>query len=961
MGIGIGGASEVAVVVKLLGDAAGFSKEMRKAQTDASTFGRKLHAGMRVATAGAAAGLAVLSTAIGKGVKDYETLISSTSSLQRQSKISAKAASLLVGQWQRYGVTIEKGTKSTVTLARAMDDVNQKGKDSSSYDYFKRLGISMADLKKSSPAEILELVRQKLSAMPPGAERTAIAAKLLGKGFVGMSKWINASTGDISKLNATLKESGQSLTGKELAAGKQELKDQADLQVQIRGLWIQIGKSVMPYLEPMVETITRVVTALNPWVPLLKWVAAGLAGFLVVSKAITLAIPLWTAAQWLLNAALSANPIGIVVLAIAGLVAAFLILWNKCDWFRNFWIAVWEKTKAVFAAVWPVIKTVAGYIVAGLQWLWDKVSAAARAFWEWAGPFITAYVGMWWESVKIAVGWIVVGVKAAWDAITVALKWFWGWAGPFITTSAQVWWDVIKRVMGFIKDVFTTVWPIIVRVVRDNIAAIKLAISTIQTVVEVVRGVWNRVKSATVTVWNAVREVVRGAIAAIKRIIETVSTVVEAVRNVWNRVKSATTTGWDNIKGVVSAAWKAIKDMPGSWLERIKTAVGLVWSGIKTAAVTAWEGITGVVSGAFKGIAGYVNDIIDAINWVITKLNALAKTSIGTIPAFSGGGRQTSGSGIGSGGGGGGSGKASSARGPSIPSDGGLGLMDNGGTGADDGGKGGILGGIGDLFSGAASWVKDLWSKWNIGNLLPGAQGGLFGNATGLIYNMAKDAIVKLLTKHGGGPGQAIIDWAKTQLGKPYVWGATGPDGYDCSGLIYAAYLKNHQSIPRSYMWTAGRQVSNADVRPADVGFFSPNVVQAGVRVKYGHVKMYAGNGQSIESTGGGVQMGAWGGASEIRTYLGLGGITRGLSFAGEGGPAHPEAVIPLTNARRGAAVMREAGLLPGGGGDTYVTFNVDRVYATSPAQAEAAGTRLMNAAIQRLATAKRSTNRGTP
>ena len=45
------------------------------------------------------------------------------------------------------------------------------------------------------------------------------------------------------------------------------------------------------------------------------------------------------------NAALAANPIGIVVTLIAGLVAAFVVLWNKCDWFREFWINLWTNIK----------------------------------------------------------------------------------------------------------------------------------------------------------------------------------------------------------------------------------------------------------------------------------------------------------------------------------------------------------------------------------------------------------------------------------------------------------------------------------------------------------------------------------------------------------------------------------------------------------------------------------------
>jgi hypothetical protein len=280
--------------------------------------------------------------------------------------------------------------------------------------------------------------------------------------------------------------------------------------------------------------------------------------------------------------------------------------------------------------------------------------------------------------------------------------------------------------------------------------------------------------------------------------------------------------------------------------------------------------------------------------------------------------------------------------------------MDNGGMGAEETGKGG---GISGALSGVWNWVTDLWDKFNIGSHFPKATGGLFGGVSSAILEMAKNAVMDLLTKFGGGGGMQIVDFAKSMLGVPYLWGGTSPAGFDCSGLIYWAYQQagftDFPRIPgRSSM---GRQIPYGQIRPADVLFYYPGAIQNGERVPFGHFKMYAGGGQTIESTSGGVQMHPYdGAAAQIRTYLAMGGITRGLAIAGESGP---EAVIPLTNARRGAAVMREAALL--GGGDTYfeMTFT-GPVYATTPAQAQAAGDAIGAAAIAMYATAHRATNR---
>lgn len=76
-----------------------------------------------------------------------------------------------------------------------------------------------------------------------------------------------------------------------------------------------------------------------------------------------------TIAQWLLNAAMSANPIGLVVAAIVGLVAAFAVLWNKSEGFRNFFIGMWEGIKKVVSGA---IDFIGKYIETGVK-VWKGI------------------------------------------------------------------------------------------------------------------------------------------------------------------------------------------------------------------------------------------------------------------------------------------------------------------------------------------------------------------------------------------------------------------------------------------------------------------------------------------------------------------------------------------------------------------------------------------------------------
>ena len=93
---------------------------------------------------------------------------------------------------------------------------------------------------------------------------------------------------------------------------------------------------------------------------------------------------------------------------------------------------------------------------------------------------------------------------------------------------------------------------------------------------------------------------------------------------------------------------------------------------------------------------------------------------------------------------------------------------------------------------------------------------------------------------------QAVIDLAHKQLGKPYVWGAEGPNSFDCSGLIYYVY-KNADSItlPRtsSDQYSAGVAVSRSNLKAGDLIFSSTDGTG-----NITHVAIYVGDGQMIHA-----------------------------------------------------------------------------------------------------------------
>ncbi|WP_431729963.1 phage tail tape measure protein [Verrucosispora sp. TAA-831] len=178
----------------------------------------------------------------------------------------------------------------------------------------------------------------------------------------------------------------------------------------------------------------------------------------VAMIATAVATKVWAAAQWLLNAAMSANPLGLIIIAIIALVAAIVILWKKNEGFRN-----------LVLAVWAAIKTGIG---AAVNWLKTAVPAA------WA--------------------FIVNAVKAYLQMVRTVVSTVWGWITAYIRTVVNLW-----------RAVISAAWSLIVSVVTGAINRVRAIIAGIGVIAGVIRGAFDRARAGAVNRLTALMTFVR--------------------------------------------------------------------------------------------------------------------------------------------------------------------------------------------------------------------------------------------------------------------------------------------------------------------------------------------------------------------------------------------------------------------------------------------------------------------
>lgn len=278
--------------------------------------------------------------------------------------------------------------------------------------------------------------------------------------------------------------------------------------------------SVIEALSPVIGAVAGAIITYKGAV--LLWNAAETAKNVVMGIS--------TAAQWALNVAMTANPIGIVIVAIGALVGAFIVLWNKSEGFRNFWINLWEKVKAIVTSAWEGIKAGFEKIKNGISAVKEKVSTM------WNG--VKEKTSELWGGVKNVVSEKLNNIKSTYDAHGRGLK-----GATFAAIEG-------------VKEYYRTGYDAINQLTGGKLGEVVNAVGVKMEAVKSKFGeAFGNVKNTVMTIFENIKNGITEKIsAAVNKVKEIFGSIAEKVSDVWGKIKGIIKAPKIVQKGTVSIA-----------------------------------------------------------------------------------------------------------------------------------------------------------------------------------------------------------------------------------------------------------------------------------------------------------------------------------------------------------------------------------------------------------------------
>lgn len=326
------------------------------------------------------------------------------------------------------------------------------------------------------------------------------------------------------------------------------------------------------------------------------------------------------------------NPVGFIIGAIILLI---MLLWFKCEWFRNAVTAVWQWIAMAAGVAWDWIVKAIGvaidWIVEKSMWLWNN---GLKPIWEIISTAVTIYIQVWIWIVKAVVISIAATVMWLWENV---IKPVWG----FISAAAEVAWNVIKFIVQTVIFIIAVevkalawvleqAWNVIAtsgKWVWENILGpvVDWFVGFVGGSIEKIINHWNQLVAWLTYIWAIIK---MAAGLFMDWISQKWNNITTSLGNAWNEFYAA------NIKPGIDAirsAWESITGYVGTRWDELTTSLGGAWASFKSGVGEAIDWIKGKWQDGISWLNDFFTPIGDNINEIWGKISSAASTAADTV------------------------------------------------------------------------------------------------------------------------------------------------------------------------------------------------------------------------------------------------------------------------------------------------------------------------------------------
>ena len=565
---------------------------------------------------------------------------------------SIEDASVAIGLMANSGI---KGSQAGTSLKNVLTNL-AKPTDTIAW-YMERLNISLTDSAGNVKPlnQLLNEMRDGFSGLTE-AEKAEYAAGIAGKeGMSGLLAIVNASQADFDNLTEAINNSSGAAQNVADVMMDNLGGQLTILKSTLEGIAISFGNILLPAIKKVVESLQNFLNWLNNLTDgqkeLIVTIATVVAAIgpilLIVGKVITLAtnviktVKLLKTAFIALNAVMAANPIGLVVTVIAGLVAALVTLYNKNETFRNFVNTAWAQIKEVISGV---VNALVNFFTVTIPGAIDSVIAWFQTLVDSISNFFTVVIP---EKINELVQWFTELPERIGYAIGFAIGTLANWVVSLAEKAAEVGPKVIDAIVNFFSQLPGKVWNFLVQtatnfanwIVQTKEKALTVGAQIIDTVVnfflQLPGRIWNALLDAIARIQQWGSDIISWAQTAIPNVISTIMSFFEELPGKMLEIGKNLLLGLaDGISSAVGTVVDKVKSVAGSILSGFKDAFDIHSPSKKTAEMgnMLMQGLAGGVSDA-SNVA--MTAVMEMANMLTTKLESLV-TQITQLMNFAG-------------------------------------------------------------------------------------------------------------------------------------------------------------------------------------------------------------------------------------------------------------------------------------------------------------------------------------